>query len=414
VQQWWSELPYRECFLLNKLLTGALRVGVSELLVTRALAEVTGLPRARLTQRLMGDWTPCARFWDALTAAEDASAAPAPATPYPFYLAAPLESPVESLGPVHEWIAEWKWDGIRAQVVRRAGESFVWSRGEELVTESFPEIAEAAAGLPDGTVLDGELLAGGFGQALPFAQLQRRLGRKRVGSALRSAVPVHFRAYDLLEEGGVDLRAMQLAQRRARLEAAIAAAANPIIGISTRLAADDWPSLAAQREQARALGVEGLMLKRLAAPYGTGRHRGAWWKWKIEPRSFDGVLLYAQPGHGRRSNLYTDYTFAAWNGAELVPVAKAYSGLDDAEIAQLDRWIRAHTREKFGPVRSVEPLLVFEIAFEGIARSARHKSGVALRFPRIARWRHDKPAAEADQLTTLLALIDSAPAASRP
>lgn len=395
---WWRTLPYRECFLVNKFLTGELRVGVSELLVTRALSEVLAMPRPDVARRLMGDWLPSAEFWEALRSGE----APAedPSAPYPFFLASPLEGGPATLGARENWLAEWKWDGIRSQLIRRRGECFIWSRGEDVVTDRFPEVVAAATRLPDGVVLDGELVAWRDGAIRPFADLQQRIGRKKLSPAILKSVPVRFLAYDLLEEGYTDLRSLPLRERRARLEVLVAEAPD-VIDISATVAATSWEELAQIRTQSRSRSVEGLMLKSLDAPYGTGRQRGSWWKWKIDPYSFDGVMLYAQPGHGRRSNLYTDYTFGVWSNGELVPVAKAYSGLSNAEIAELDRWIRSHTREKFGPVRSVEPTQVFELAYEGIASSSRHKSGIALRFPRIARRRPDKPAAEADTLADL-------------
>jgi DNA ligase-1 len=406
VLAWWRRLPYRECFLLNKLLTGELRVGVSQTLVARALAELSGLPRPAIEHRLMGEWSPTAEFYAALVDPEH-RAGHEGSRPYPFFLASPLEDPPESLGELADWQAEWKWDGIRAQLVKRGGQLYVWSRGEELITGRFPEIVAAAARLPDGLVLDGEILAWDDELGVqPFGVLQTRIGRTKPSKKLLDSTPVRFLVYDLLEQAREDLRAQPLAERRARLERLLAEVAPPIM-LGGVVQAGSWAELATLREGSRERRVEGLMLKKLDSPYGTGRTRGAWWKWKIEPYTFDAVLVYAQPGHGRRSSLYTDYTFAVWRGDELVPVAKAYSGLTDAEILEVDRWIRKHTRERFGPVRSVEPAQVFELAFEGINRSPRHKSGVALRFPRIARWRHDKPAREADTLATLEALIDA-------
>lgn len=403
---WWRELPYRQCFLLNKLLTGELRVGVSQLLVTRALADVTGIERTELAGRLMGEWQPGILFWQALHAAE--SPRTDPAVPYPFFLASPLEGEPSQLGDREAWQAEWKWDGIRGQLIRRAGECHLWSRGEERITERFPEIVDAAATLPDGVVLDGEVVAWKDGRVQPFALLQQRIGRKKLTAAILATVPVQFLAYDLLELNGQDLRAAPLRERRAHLETLLANS-SPILQISPLVTAATWEELATARADSRERNVEGLMLKALDSSYGTGRQRGAWWKWKIDPHSFDAVMIYAQPGQGRRSNLYTDYTFGVWRDGELVPVAKAYSGLSNPEVERLDRWIRAHTLEKFGPVRSVEPSQVFELAYEGIAASGRHKSGVALRFPRILRWRTDKPASEADTLSNLQAVLMSTP-----
>jgi DNA ligase 1 len=404
IVEWWRTLPYRECFILNKLLTGELRIGVSELLVVRALSETLQLERADVTRRIMGEWHPSADFWDSLRSTAPPTSDPA--APYPFFLASPLEGDPTALGSVSEWLAEWKWDGIRSQIIRREGKCFIWSRGEDLVTGRFPEIVVAAMCLPDGVVLDGELVAWRDGAIRPFADLQQRIGRKKLTSAILESVPVRFLAYDSLERDHTDLRQLPLRERRAHLEELLRNAPD-ILGMSGAITASTWDELARLREESRSRAVEGLMLKSLDSPYGTGRQRGAWWKWKIDPYSFDGVMLYAQPGHGRRSNLYTDYTFGVWSNGELVPVAKAYSGLTNTEIAELDRWIRAHTTEKFGPVRQVEQTQVFELAYEGIAASTRHKSGIALRFPRIARRRTDKPASEANTLSDLQAVLEA-------
>lgn len=399
---WWRTLPYRECFLLNKLLTGELRVGVSELLVSRALSEVLQISRADIARRMMGNWQPSATFWEGLKTGD--LPASDPSAPYPFYLASPLEEDVHVLGFPQDWQVEWKWDGIRGQLIRRSSQCFIWSRGEDLITDRFPEIVEAAKWLPDGVVLDGEIVAWRDGAVRPFSDLQQRIGRKSLPAKILQSVPARFLAYDLLEERGSDIRHEPLHERRTRLEALLQGAP-PVLSLSPLVSSNNWDELAQLRTESRSRCVEGLMLKARVSPYGTGRQRGAWWKWKIEPYSFDAVMLYAQPGHGRRSNLYTDYTFGVWRDSELVPVAKAYSGLSNSEIAELDRWIRAHTIEKFGPVRAVEPTQVFELAYEGIAASTRHKSGIALRFPRILRWRTDKPAREADTIQNLEAVL---------
>jgi DNA ligase-1 len=402
VTAWWRQLPAGELFVLNKLLTGAFRVGVSQLLVVRALAVVSGMPRATIAHRLAGRWQPTAAWYQGLLAAERTE--DDPSRPYPFFLASPLEQPPEQLGSIDRWLAEWKWDGIRAQLIRRRGEVFLWSRGEELVTARFPELAHAAARLPDGSVLDGEILAWGEQGVLPFAVLQTRIGRDKLGAGVLERAPVSFLGYDLLEEDGQDIRALPLAERRVRLQAILEGRGGRLLR-SHEVAAGDWSTLQTARARSRERHVEGLMLKRRDSPYGTGRQRGAWWKWKVDPLTVDAVLVYAQAGSGRRANLFTDYTFAVWQDDALVPVAKAYSGLSDREIIALDRWIRRHTVERFGPVRQVVPEQVFELAFEGISRSSRHRSGIALRFPRIARWRADKPAREADRLADLYALL---------
>lgn len=444
----WDELDASERFLFGKLIGGGFRVGVSKLLVQRALAEHARLDPKLVAQRMMG-YTDAQAAIDAprylaLIAPEHEGAAPT-GQPYPFFLAHAIDVPATEfdarLGAPAGWLVEWKYDGIRAQLVRRAGQVWLWSRGEELVTERFPEIAEAALALPEGTVLDGELVVWHDGRPAPFALLQQRIGRKSLTRKLLAELPVRFIAYDLLESDGVDRRAATQHERRARLEAVLSNAPEAFV-MSPQVEGADWPALAALRAQSRERGVEGFMLKHRGAAYGIGRRKqeelagGTWWKWKIDPMSVDAVLVYAQAGHGRRASVYTDYTFAVWNRTprdaaevesvrqaigrrepppapsaadpqplQLVTFAKAYSGLSDAEFARVDRVIRASTVEKFGPVRSVVPSLVFELGFEGIARSPRHKSGIAVRFPRMLRIRDDKPLAEADTLASLESLL---------
>ncbi|MDX1995164.1 MAG: ATP-dependent DNA ligase [bacterium] len=410
----WHELNVRERFVWNKLITGAFRVGVSQRLVTRALAQVSGIEQAVIEHRLMGIWEPTAPFYNDLVAQETTDADIS--RPYPFFLAYPIETDLEKeLGDLSQWQVEWKWDGIRAQAIQRQGEVFLWSRGEELVTDRYPEVAEAVARLPEGTVIDGELLPWSEEGVMPFAQLQRRIGRKTLTKKMMSEVPVILLAYDLLEDGGRDVRAEPLSWRRARLTELVGQAAHPNLLLSQVVEAESWEALQRIREESRDRKVEGMMLKRRDSAYGVGRTRGDWWKWKIEPYTVDAVLIYAQRGSGKRASLYTDYTFAVWDNADangesdgdrhLIPFAKAYSGLTDAEIREVDSFIRRNTQEKFGPVRTVKPELVFELAFEGIQRSSRHKSGIAVRFPRILRWRKDKPIEEADSLATIEAML---------
>jgi len=403
VTGWWSSLDYNTCFIVNKLLTGALRIGVSQSLAAAALAQHSDLPKATILHRLMGKWEPSAEFYLQLISADDGAAAIS--RPYPFCLASGLEAEPESLGDVALWQAEWKWDGIRAQIVRRDGQCFIWSRGEDLIEARFPEVLAQAMLLPDGTVLDGEILAWSPEHGvMEFSQLQRRIGRKTVGKKLLADVPCAFLAYDLLELDGLDIRQQPLVDRRTSLESLMSKFPSGL-KISDTLSDLEWQALAKLRAESRARRVEGLMLKRLDSDYGTGRKRGSWWKWKIEPYTVDAVLLYAQAGHGRRANLYTDYTFGVWSDDDLVPIAKAYSGLTDKEIKTLDGWIRKHTTERFGPVRSVETAQVFELAFEGINRSTRHKCGIAVRFPRIVRWRQDLNPKDADTLQQLTDLL---------
>ena len=402
VTAWWRTLDRSQRFMLLKMLTGELRVGVSQTLVVRALAQAAALPATTIAARIMGEWTPSAEWFSGLLS--HAHTDQDRTRPYPFFLASPLEDPIETLGPREEWMVEWKWDGIRAQLVRRAGAVHVWSRGEELITHRFPEIAAASTRLPDGTVLDGEVLAFRDDRPLPFSALQQRIGRQKQVAQMVRAVPVVFMAFDLLEDGGVDWRGRPLDERRRALESHVGGPSG-VLRASAMVDAPSWDELARLRTGSRELGVEGLMLKRRTSAYGVGRRRGDWWKWKIDPYTIDAVLIYAQPGSGRRASLLTDYTFGVWDAGELVPIAKAYSGLSNDEIAEMDKWIRRHTRERFGPVRHVEPVHVFELGFEGIARSTRHRSGIAVRFPRMLRWRTDKKAEEADTLDAVRRLL---------
>ncbi|MEM6801959.1 MAG: ATP-dependent DNA ligase [Bacteroidota bacterium] len=401
----WNSMEATERFVFNKLITGGFRMGVSQRNMTKALAKYTGIDDNALAHRLMGNWTPDSTTFEDLILNEnprdDLS------KPYPFYLAYALDDEAESLGKVSDWQAERKWDGIRAQLIKRAGELFVWSRGEELVTDRFPEYSALLEELPDGTVIDGEVLPFKEGRPLPFQVLQTRIGRKKPGKKTLEKAPLILMAYDLLEENGIDIRELSMEERRNKLEA-IHANCNPegVLHLSPVLEYDSWEELAEIREDSRKHFSEGIMLKRKSSPYQSGRKKGDWWKWKVDPLTIDAVMIYAQRGHGRRANLYTDYTFAVWKGEDLVPFTKAYSGLTDKEIREVDRFVKANTLERFGPVRSVKAELVFEIAFEGINRSTRHKSGVALRFPRIHRWRQDKPKEEANTLEDLNQLLD--------
>jgi len=399
----WNQMNESQRFVWNKLITGGFRVGVSRRLVVRALERFSGIDAAVITHRLMGEWPATADTFRRILSphTEDADIS----RPYPFYLAYPLDGDPIDLGPLEKWQVEWKWDGIRGQVIKRRDQVFIWSRGEELVTEKYPELARDAALLPDGTVLDGEILPWKEDRPLPFSELQRRIGRKTVGKKLLEEVPTAFLAFDVLEFGGDDIRAQALSQRRKILSRLLSNLTATRLIISPVAAARNWEDLAILREESRRRGVEGFMLKQKDSVYEVGRRRGSWWKWKIDPLTVDAVLIYAQRGHARRAGLYTDYTFAVWRGDSLVPFAKAYSGLSDEEIREVDRFIQQNTLERYGPVRSVRPELVFEIAFEGIQKSHRHKSGVAVRFPRILRWRRDKKAQEADTIETLNLLL---------
>ena len=423
----WQTIAAADRLVYFKLITGSLRVGVSRLQVTQALAAVSGIDAKRMAQRMMGytqiGSQPAAADFLAVISPEDAQEKnqQLAGQPYPFFLAHPFNQPSahfdELLGSPADWLVEWKWDGIRAQLVKRGGQSWIWSRGEELVSEQFPELVQAGLSLPDGTVLDGEIVVWRDGRVQPFNELQKRLGRKTLSSRILREQPVVLLLYDLLEEDGEDLRRQPQYMRRARLEVLLEKHAPEPSGLPLHLSpavqGSTWQELAILREAARSQGTEGFMLKQRNAAYGVGRTKdvGRWWKWKIDAMSVDAVLIYAQRGHGRRASLYSDYTFAVWSEPPenpdrvLVPFAKAYSGLTDAEMAQVDSIIRKTTRESFGPVRSVEPTLLFELGFEGISRSSRHKSGIAVRFPRMLRWRQDKPVTEADTLQTLTALL---------
>jgi DNA ligase-1 len=434
----WAQLDRASLMVCIKLITGSFRVGVSKLLVTRALAAMAGLDSKRVAQRLVGytdlsNRPTAAHYLKLIAPPSDDEHAQRGGQPYPFFLAHALSQPVDQfealLGPASQWQVEWKWDGIRAQVVKREGRLWIWSRGEELVSERFPELDSLANGLPDGTVIDGEIVAwksthptteDAFNPSSaqppavqPFALLQQRIGRKTLGKKILDDVPVVLLAYDLLEWQGEDWRNQTQADRRTQLEQVIATCHNPVLMASPLLVGEDWFDLARQREASRRLGVEGMMLKARDALYGVGRTKdmGVWWKWKVDPFSVDAVLIYAQRGHGRRASLYSDYTFAVWDGPPeasertLVPFAKAYSGLTDEDMRKVDGIVRQTTVEKFGPVSSVKPSLVFELGFEGIALSRRHKSGIAVRFPRMLRWRQDKTVEEADNLATLQDLL---------
>ncbi|WP_430908895.1 ATP-dependent DNA ligase [Maribacter sp. 2-571] len=406
----WRRLNYYERFVFNKLMTGGFRIGLSQKLMTRALSMATGIDKDVLAYRLMGDWTPKKTTFQELILEERPS--DYISKPFPFYLAYALEAELAELGPVSEWYAEHKWDGIRSQVIVRSDELFVWSRGEELVTDKYPEFQALVGTVPNGTVLDGEILPFPKGEIGTFNDLQTRIGRKTVSKSLLEKTPVILKAYDLLEWEGNDLRQRPFSERRAILDGLFTKvhAQLDVLQLSETMVFDNWSAVAKERERSRAVRSEGLMLKRKDSPYLVGRKKGDWWKWKVAPLTIDAVLTYAMRGHGRRSNLFTDYTFALWQTTEsgeqeLVTFAKAYSGLTDAEFREVDKFIKANTLERFGPVRSVTPQLVFEIAFEGIALSKRHKSGVATRFPRILRWRKDKKIEEANSLEDLKQLL---------
>ena len=401
----WSILPKEERFIFNKLITGGWRIGVSQKLITKALAKFLDTDEASIAHRLMGDWTPSNTTFNRLLLEDHAS--DQLSKPYPFYLAYALDLEFDDLGLEEEWIAERKWDGIRGQLIKRNGELFLWSRGEELITDKFPEYQALLDIEADNFVLDGEIMPYKDGP-LSFNQLQTRIGRKNVSKKILESTPVKLIAYDLLELGGIDLRDRSMEERRSLLEGLYEEELEKsgVVLLSELVEFETWEDLVEERSMSRALKCEGLMLKKKDSPYQSGRKRGDWWKWKVDPMTIDAIMLYAQRGHGRRANLYTDYTFAVWDGETLVPFAKAYSGLTDKEFREITQWVKKNTKERFGPVASVHPVQVFEVAFEGINASKRHKSGLAVRFPRIHRWRKDKPAHEAGTLEELRKLIE--------
>ncbi|APU68409.1 ATP-dependent DNA ligase [Christiangramia flava] len=403
----WLNLNYYERFVFTKLITGSFRIGVSQKLMTRALSRATEIDEDILAYKLMGNWDPARISFNKLILEENEE--DFLSKPYPFYLAYAIEEEPQELGDVSEWSAEHKWDGIRSQVIIRNNELFVWSRGEELVTDKYPEFEAFVNTIPNGTVIDGEILPFPEGQIGTFKDLQTRIGRKSITKKLLEKTPVILKAYDILEWDGEDIRNKSFRYRREILEKLFAEVSSEGIPLylSENIRFESWEEAAKEREKAREVMSEGLMLKRFDSPYLVGRKKGDWWKWKVDPLTIDAVLTYAMRGHGRRSNLFTDYTFGLWDEEkeELVTFAKAYSGLTDKEFRKLDAWIKKNTLERFGPVRSVTPQHVFEIAFEGIAESSRHKSGVATRFPRILRWRTDKKIEEANTLDDLKAMI---------
>lgn len=398
LHHWWRIYDEQVLFLIHKCFSGNLRMGVSKNLLIQAMAQVGGIDKETMSFRLMGDYKPTVESY--LNLLKPDITIENKSKPYPFFLASPVESPEEMFLHWQDWCVEWKWDGIRAQIVKRDGEVFLWSRGEELINESFPDVLQQAMNLPDGTVIDGELLPFKEGKVLTFANLQTRLNRKKVTSKDLETTPISIMAYDILEWQGEGIRHLSLRERRDILETL------NVFPLSELVHVENIDEAKTLRIESRDRGVEGFMLKSWNSTYQTGRKRGDWWKWKIDPLTIDCVLLYAQPGTGRRSNLFTDYTLAVWKDKELVPVTKAYSGLTDEELASMDHWIKRNTVEKFGPVRSVKPQHVFEIAFEGIQESNRHKAGVALRFPRIQRWRKDKKPEEADTLDDVKKLLN--------
>ena len=402
VTEIWSFLTREEKFVFNKVITGSFRVGVSAKIVIKALSQFSGIGDADITHRLMGDWNTDEKFFEYLISHDVQDTHHS--RPYPFFLAYQLEKKPEELGETKEWFAEWKWDGIRAQIIKRNNEVFIWSRGEELITERFPELQAEAMDLDNGTVLDGEILAWQNNKPLPFGELQKRIGRKNLTKKILDEVPVVFQCFDVIEFEETDIRNVAYFERKKILKKIIDKKFKRV-KYGEMIKITSWDDLLKLREESRERNVEGFILKSKDSEYLTGRRRGGWWKWKVDPYTIDAVLIYAQRGHGRRASLYTDYTFGVWNEGKLISFAKAYSGLTDAEINKVDNFVRKNTLEKFGPVRTVKPELVFELSFEGIQLSSRHKSGIAVRFPRITKWRTDKKPEDADTLDSIKELL---------
>jgi DNA ligase-1 len=399
----WQQINRNEKFVFNKLITGNFRIGVSQKMIVNALSKTISLSPSVIAHRISGNWDPVTTSFEQLLNVDPMTTDHS--KPYPFYLAYALEAEPSTLGDPAEWQAEWKWDGIRGQLIKRNDELFVWSRGEELMTEKFPEYHMLQNSLPNGIALDGEIIPAVDGKPLPFSILQTRIGRKNISKKQLQDAPISFFVYDLLEYNNEDWREKPLTERRLKLEELITGVNNPVLQLSQIIDFNNWEELSGFRSTSRDMNSEGIMLKRKNSIYQVGRKRGDWWKWKIDALTIDCVMVYAQKGSGRRSNLYTDYTFAVKDGDKLVTFTKAYSGLTDKEFAQVDNFVKRNSIEKFGPVRTVKPELVFEIAFEGIAASSRHKSGVALRFPRISRWRKDKKPDEINTIEDLKSML---------
>ncbi len=401
----WSALNSDERFLFNKLITGGFRMGVAQKTIVKALSRLLGQEENVIAHKLMGNWTPQNISYQELLLTEDQKHNLS--KPYPFYLAYALDSDLQNLGAPDDWFAEYKWDGIRGQIIKRDSHIYVWSRGEELVTHQYPEF-DALIDIPDDFVIDGEVLVIKEEKIASFNALQKRIGRKAVSKKMRTEYPVKMMVYDLLELNNADIRDQQQQKRRLLLEKLFLGISSEMpLRLSPLVSFSTWEELHDIRNNIRKKDAEGLMLKRKTGPYKTGRKKGDWYKWKVDPMTIDAVMIYAQRGHGRRANLFTDFTFALKDGDRLVPFAKAYSGLTDIEFREVSQFVRKNTLEKFGPVSSVRPELVFEVAFEGIAESKRHKSGIALRFPRIKRWRKDKPVSEINTLDDIKKFLSS-------
>jgi len=401
VKQAWRTCDVDEIWIFNKIITGGFRIGVSKNLVITALSQVYDVEKAQMAHVLSGQWTPQTTTWERLLDFNNTNSDIS--KPYPYFLAYPIKTDELTQISSLEWVAEYKWDGIRGQLIYRKNESFLWSRGEELITEKFPELR--ITDVNTSFVIDGEILAWKNEKPMSFNELQPRISRKSVSKKMLSDIPIYFKAYDLLEINNEDVRSLPFQYRRIQLEKIFQEIQHPRILLSPLLIFNDTEELTTLRKNAPQIGAEGLMIKRWQGVYHTGRKNEDMYKWKCDPYLIDAVLLYAQRGHGRRANLYSDFTFAVWDGDKLTPFAKAYSGLTDQEMKEITQFVKKNTIETFGPVASVKPELVFELAFEGIALSSRHKSGIAVRFPRINRWRHDKKTQEANSLEDIKSLL---------
>ncbi|MGB0914279.1 MAG: cisplatin damage response ATP-dependent DNA ligase, partial [Phaeobacter italicus] len=404
VQSVWDKLGVDERCLFNKLITGGFRVSVTQKQMARALARVSGLNETALIHRLAKGWKPdqisFAEFIAADSEGDDAS------HPYPIFPTRPLEGLPPKLGLARNWVSEWKWDGIRGQLIVRNRRHYIWSRSQELVTERFPELGRSADFLPDGTVIDGEIIAWQAGLPLPLNAVEKRIGRKTVPKALLRDAPCILMAFDLLEQDGIDLRPLPLKDRQARLQRLMRdVPCEAGLRLSEQIEFDDWNELTSIRAIARDRRTRGVMLKHRESPYPATPEQGNWRAWEVDPLTMDAVMIYAQSGQGRALTPVTELTLAVWSGNELVPIAKVRPELSTAELGELTAWIQKNTTQRFGPVRQVTPQQVFGLAFDTVCESPRHKSGISLRNPRLTRWHRDSPVQQATTLDDLRVLL---------
>ena len=412
IKYYWEIIPKENLLVFNKILTGSFRIGVSKGLVRKSLSKMLNMDESIISHRLMGQFIPSAKTYNFIIS-KKFHQKELGYKPYPFQLANPLDIQVKDLN-LDDYQFEWKYDGIRGQIVKRRKNITIWTRGEELVNNSFPELVNLISLINDDFVIDGEILIWNSKKDCPddFGLLQKRIRRNSPSNKILKDLPISFITYDLLELNGKDLRENILSIRREILEKLYSSwkekSTDPYfhkLKITKLIKVFDWYDIEKKKNNSRSLNTEGLVIKNKNSKYLPGRKRGNWWKYKVDPMQLDAVLIYAKGGSGKRADLYTDYSFALWKDKELTKFANAYSGLTNEEIKELDKWIRKNTLNKFGPVRSVKPFFVFEISFENIQFSSRHKSGIAVRFPRITKWRKDKNIHEADTLENAYKLM---------